>query len=75
MFEIGKWLMLVGMVLVLLGGLVWLFSKWGMPFGQLPGDVHVTREKFSFYFPIVTSIILSIILTIILNVILSIFRK
>ena len=72
---IGKWLILIGFVFILLGGLVWLFSKFGIPFGQLPGDIHYSQEKFSFYFPIVTSIVLSIILTVIINIILAVFRK
>lgn len=75
MFDLGKWLVLLGCFLIFLGGLVWLFSKMGLPFGQLPGDIKVSGEKFSLYFPIVTSIILSIVLTIIINVVLALFKK
>lgn len=73
--DIGKWLVLLGFAFVFIGGLIWLFSKIGIPFGQLPGDIQVTSEKYSFYFPIVTSIVLSIVLTIIINLILTIFKK
>ncbi len=75
MFDLGKWLMLAGAVCLFFGGLIWLFGKFGIPLGQLPGDVRVSGEKYSFYFPVVTSIVLSIILTIVINVILSFFRK
>ena len=52
-------------------GLVFLFAD-KIPFlGRLPGDIYIKREKFSFYFPITTSIIISIILTILF----SIFKK
>ena len=64
MNEIGKFLVLIGVVLVIVGALLWLgFGKW---LGKLPGDVHYTRGEFSFHFPIVTCVVLSIVLTIIL---------
>ncbi len=75
MFDLWKWLVFIGIGFVFLGGLIWLFSKVGIPFGQLPGDITFSREKFSFYFPIVTTIILSIILTIVINIILALMRK
>ncbi|WP_371825653.1 DUF2905 domain-containing protein [Achromobacter sp. GbtcB20] len=37
-----------------------------LPFGRLPGDIHVVREGFSFHFPIVTCIVVSIVITLIL---------
>lgn len=37
--------------------------------GNLPGDIYIKRETFSFHFPVVTCIIISIILTVILNLI------
>jgi hypothetical protein len=67
--------MIFGGVVVIIGALLWLGTKIGIPFGNLPGDISVNREKYSFYFPIVTSIVISIILTILLNVLISIFRK
>jgi len=56
-------------VLVVVGGLLWLGSALGgkVPFlGRLPGDIHVQRGNWSFYFPLTTSIVLSIVLTLIL---------
>ena len=67
---IGKYLVVVGLILVALGGIFMLAGK--IPFlGRLPGDILIRRENFTFYFPIVTSIIISIILSILF----SIFRK
>jgi hypothetical protein len=60
---------LLGVVLVVLGGMLWLGGALGgkIPFlGRLPGDIHVQRGNWSFYFPLTTSIILSIVLTLIL---------
>lgn len=57
----ARWLILIGLVLVLIG-LAWPWlSKLGL--GRLPGDIHIEREGFSFYFPITTSIIVSLVLT------------
>ena len=62
-------LVLLGVVLVVLGAILWLGGAFGgkIPFlGRLPGDIHVQRGNLSFYFPLTTSIILSIVLTLIL---------
>jgi hypothetical protein len=55
----GKILVLIGLGIAGLGLLVML----GLPLGRLPGDFHVRRGNFSFYFPLATSIVLSILLT------------
>jgi len=52
----------VGLAIAALGVAVML----GVPLGRLPGDFHIRRGNFSFYFPLATSIILSIILTLVL---------
>jgi hypothetical protein len=69
MADMGRMLVLLGVVLVVVGGLLWLGSALGgkVPFlGRLPGDIHVQRGNWSFYFPLTTSIVLSIVLTLIL---------
>ena len=67
--------MLGGIILFIVGGLVFLAAKFGIPFGRLPGDIRIERENFSFHFPLVSSIVISILLTIILNVVLRILKK
>jgi len=37
-----------------------------LPFGRLPGDIHIVRDGFSFYFPITTCILVSLLLSILL---------
>jgi hypothetical protein len=67
MFDIGKFLLMLGIAIALLGAVIILFRNAGIPFlGKLPGDIIVQRKNFTFYFPIVTCIVLSIILSIIL---------
>ena len=60
----AKWLITIGVVLVLLGVLWPLLSKLGL--GSLPGDIKVERKGFTFYFPLTTSIIVSLVISLIL---------
>jgi hypothetical protein len=71
---LGKILLIVGGIIVVLG-LILIFSHHIPFFGKLPGDIFVKRDGFSFYFPIVTLLILSILITIIVNVILHFLNK
>ncbi len=75
MENIGRYLILAGIILILLGGGFYLAAKLGLPLGRLPGDIRIEGRNGSFYFPIVTSIVLSLVLTIILNVIIRLFHK
>ncbi len=80
MTDIARYMMIFGLVLLVVGGLVFLFAKYGppitkIPLGQLPGDIRVERGNFTCFFPIVTSIILSIVLTILLNLIIRFLNR
>ena len=60
----GRWLILFGILLIVLG-IAWPWiMKLGL--GRLPGDLRIEREGFSFYFPITTSLIVSILLSLLL---------
>jgi len=67
--------MIGGVILFLIGGGVYLASKFGIPLGHLPGDIHIQNGNFSFYFPLASSILVSVILTILLNIIIRLIRK
>jgi hypothetical protein len=68
--SLGKILIICGVVLVVIGLLLVLGDK--IPWiGKLPGDIYIKRERFTFYFPIVTCIIISLILTLLF----ALFRK
>lgn len=75
MENIGRYLMIGGVILILIGGGFYLASKLGLPLGRLPGDIHIQGRNGSFYFPVMTSIILSILLTVFLNLIIRLFHK
>lgn len=61
---IGRFLVIVGLVIIVLGLLLMLSGKihW---LGRLPGDIIIERKNFTFYFPIATSILISLLLTLI----------
>jgi hypothetical protein len=65
MNELGKFLVVIGVLISGVGLLLWsgLGRGW---LGRLPGDVHYSRGNFTVYFPIVTCILLSLLLSLIL---------
>ena len=70
MSDLGKLLVIVGLVLTALGLVLW--SGFGRGWlGRLPGDIHYSRGNFNFYFPLVTCLLVSALLTLLL----WLFRK
>ena len=65
MHELGKFLVIIGLLIALAGALLWsgVGKSW---LGRLPGDIQYTRGNFSFHFPLVTCLLLSLILTLVL---------
>ena len=59
--EIGKLLLVVGVVLVGAGALLMFGAKLPFRLGRLPGDIAYQGRHGSFYFPIVTCILLSVL--------------
>ena len=70
--SLGKVLIALGVVLVVVGVLVWLGARAGL--GSLPGDIAWRRGNTAIYVPIVSSIVLSIVLTVVLNLFMRFFR-
>ena len=70
MRELGKFLIMLGAIVLLLGLILWsgFAPNW---LGRLPGDIRIERGNSAFYFPIVTCIIISIVLSLLF----SIFRR
>jgi hypothetical protein len=65
MNDLAKGIILLGVVLIVVGLLLLVFQK--VPFlGRLPGDFLIKREKFTFYFPLATSIIVSLLISLVL---------
>jgi H+/Cl- antiporter ClcA len=66
--QTGKYIIIIGASIVVIGLLVYFFHNKLNWFGRLPGDIRVEKENFRFYFPIVTMLLLSLLLTIIINI-------
>lgn len=64
MQETGKWIILIGILLVVVGA-VWYFFGDKLGFiGNLPGDIKYESDNFKFYFPFTTMVIFSVIINI-----------
>ncbi len=65
----ARWFIIAGVILIVIGVLLylapWLFS-W---FGKLPGDIRIENENSKFYFPITSMVVISVILTIVINIV------
>ena len=71
MGDLGRVIVGLGVLLVVLGAAMMLVGK--VPWiGHLPGDIHIERERFSLYVPIVTCLVVSVIATIVVNLV---FRR
>jgi hypothetical protein len=58
MQEIGKILIIFGVILIGVGVLLMFFNKIPL-LGKLPGDIYIQKKNFSFYFPLATCLLLS----------------
>ncbi|HEY7716418.1 MAG TPA: DUF2905 domain-containing protein [Candidatus Binatia bacterium] len=64
MSDLGKALIFLGLILLVIG-LVLSFAGKLPWIGNLPGDIIIRRGRFTFYFPITTSILVSVILSLV----------
>ena len=73
MESLGRLLLIIGGLIAAGGLLLLLTGRLGL--GRLPGDIFVQKERFTFYFPVVTMIIVSIVLTLLINLLGRLFHK
>jgi len=66
MTNLGKYLVIIGLIIVAIGGIIWISGNKSGWFGNMPGDIKIKRDNFSFYIPITTMILLSIILSLLM---------
>ncbi len=71
--NIGPLVVLAGIVVVVLGVLVWAGGlSW---FGRLPGDVRVERGNVRVYVPLVSMLLVSVVATLVLTLVRYLFRR
>lgn len=73
MNEIGKMLLGLGLLLAVLGVVLMLAGRIGLPLGRLPGDLVYKGKRTTVYFPIVTCLVISIVASVLMYL-LSRFR-
>ena len=71
---IGILLIIVALIIALVGAVIYFAGASFSWFGNLPGDLKVERENFTFYFPMATMLVLSVVLSIIIKLILYFFN-
>ena len=67
----GKYIIAVGLIIVLIGTLIYFFGDKLSWIGRLPGDIRIEKENFKLHFPITTLLIISILI----NVAIWLFKK
>jgi hypothetical protein len=67
--DIGKWIIVAGIFIALIGVAIYFFYDKLHWIGRLPGDIRIEKENFRFYFPISTMIIFSLLLSLILRIV------
>jgi hypothetical protein len=70
MQDLGKMLLGFGALVVLLGLILIIAANFSgkVPWlGRLPGDIHIERDGWSFYFPLATCLVISIVLTLLFS--------
>jgi hypothetical protein len=72
--ELGKLLLVVGMILVVAGALLLFGVRLPFRLGRLPGDIVYHGRHGSFYFPVVTCIVLSLVLSLLIWIV-NFFRR
>lgn len=75
MSVIGRFLIIAGLMLLLIGGLFSLLPRLGIQLGRLPGDIRYESDRFTCLVPIATSILVSILFTIGLNLFSRFFNR
>ena len=64
MADVGRVVVVFGVLLVVVGGALMLFGRF-----HLPGDFTLRTGNTTVYIPVATSIVLSILLTVVLNLV------
>ena len=71
--ELGKYLILIGFSIIILGFIVLISSKFSF-FGNMIGDIKYQNNNVKFYFPFTSMILISVVLSILLNILYRFFR-
>ncbi len=71
--QTGKYILIAGIFIVLVGIVIYFFHDYLKWIGKLPGDIRIERGNFRFYFPLATMIVVSLLITLLINIFKKIF--
>jgi membrane associated rhomboid family serine protease len=71
--ETGKYIITLGVVIGVIGVLIYFFHDKLRWIGHLPGDIRIEKENFRFYFPVVTMIVFSVLLSVVAGILKRLF--
>lgn len=71
--ETGKIVIGIGLIIMLIGIIIYLFHDKLHWIGNLPGDIRLEKKNIKFYFPLTTMILVSIVLSLIVQIIKRLF--
>lgn len=74
MANLGKVIIIFGVVMVVVGAILLLAGRQFPFIGKLPGDIHIKGERFEFYFPLTTCLIVSLLLTVVAFILFRVVR-
>ncbi len=75
MIQFARLIMIMGLILLVAGGVLYLVGRSGISLSRLPGNIRIEGNNFTCVFALGASIVLSILLTIILNVMARFLNK
>ena len=75
MLPLARFLVVLGLIFVVAGGLLYLAARLGVPLGRLPGDVRIERQNLTCVVALGTSLLLSVVLTVMLNLVARLLNR
>jgi H+/Cl- antiporter ClcA len=65
----GKWIIIAGFIVIVIGVIVYFFNNKLHWIGNLPGDIKIEKENFRFYFPLTTMLLVSLLINVIIRIV------
>ncbi|MCK4897759.1 MAG: DUF2905 domain-containing protein [Anaerolineales bacterium] len=75
MYPLARIFIILGLVMIMIGGLLYLFGRVGLPLGRLPGDIRIQGENVTCFLSLATMIVVSVVLTVLLNIIVRLLNR
>ncbi len=75
MMSLARFLILMGIIFIVVGGLIYVAARSGLSLGRIPGDIRLQSGNMTCVIALGTSLLLSVVLTILLNVVIRLLNR